>query len=165
MRLHTRTIPTVTSNIGGAKVARWAWLIYAIFVVYGSLVPFDFQPLPFDQAWAAFRQTPFLTLGVESRADWVANGVLYVPLGFLGVRALGGGGARLIAVLASLILAGLLAFAVEFAQLSFPPRTVSQNDLLAECIGSLVGVVAAHALGPWLVRWWQAWRTDVAGGG
>lgn len=157
-----RTIPTVTSNSAGTKVAKWAWLIYATFVVYGSLVPFDFHPLPFDQAWAAFRQTPFLTLGVESRADWIANGVLYFPLGFLGVRALSGGsGARLLPVLVSLTLAGLLAFAVEFAQLAFPPRTVSQNDLLAECLGSLFGVIAAHRLGPWLARWWQAWKNDL----
>ncbi len=163
MPQHThRSIPTVRSNSAGTKVAGWVWLTYAAFVVYGSLVPFDFHPLPFDQAWAAFRQTPFLTLGVESRADWIANGVLYLPLGFLGVRALGGGGARFLPALASLAFAGLLAFGVEFAQLAFPPRTVSQNDLLAECLGSLLGVVAAHRLGPWLARWWQAWKTDSA---
>ena len=142
------------------KVAKWAWLAYAAFVVYGSLVPFDFHPLPFDQAWAAFKQTPFLTLGIESRADWIANGVLYVPLGLFGVRALEGCGVRILPALASLACACLLAFAVEFTQLSFPPRTVSQNDLLAECLGSLIGVVAAHGLGPWLARWWQAWKTD-----
>lgn len=163
MPLHThRTITTVKSDFVGKKVAIWAWLIYAAFVVYGSLVPFDFHPLSLDQAWAAFRQTPFLTLGVESRADWVANGVLYIPLGFLGVRALGGGRVYILPALASLAVAGLLAFAVEFAQLSFPPRTVSQNDLLAECIGSLIGVIAAQFLGPWLVRWWQAWKNDAA---
>ncbi|UCV17375.1 VanZ family protein [Ferribacterium limneticum] len=162
MPLHThRTIATIRSNSDGTKVARWAWLIYATFVVYGSLIPFDFHPLPFDQAWAAFRHTPFLTLGVESRADWIANGVLYLPLGFLGVRALDGG-TRFLPTLASLAFAGMLAFTVEFAQLSFPPRTVSQNDLLAECLGSLVGVVAARGMGPWLARWWQAWRTDSA---
>ena len=110
----------------------------------------------------AFKQTPFLTLGVESRADWVANGVLYVPLGFFGVQVFRGSGTRSVSALASLAFAGLLAFAVEFAQLSFPPRTVSQNDLLAECIGSLVGVIAAFGLGPWLARWWQAWKSDSA---
>lgn len=73
-----------------------------------------------------------------------------------------GGGVRFLSALASLAFASLLAFFVEFAQLSFPPRTVSQNDLLAECFGSLVGVIAAHGLGPWLARWWQAWKTDSA---
>ena len=164
MPLHShRTIPSVRLDSAGSKVARWAWLIYSAFVVYGSLVPFDFRPLPFEQAWVAFRQTPFLTLGVESRADWIANGVLYFPLAFLGVRAFGGSGAGLFSALVSLAFACMLAFCVEFTQLSFPPRTVSQNDLLAECLGSLIGVIAAHGLGPWLARWWQAWKTDSAG--
>ena len=164
MPLHShRTIPSVRLDRKSVKVARWAWLIYSAFVVYGSLVPFDFRPLPFEQAWVAFRQTPFLTLGVESRADWIANGVLYFPLAFLGVRAFGGSGAGLFSALVSLAFACMLAFCVEFTQLSFPPRTVSQNDLLAECLGSLIGVIAAHGLGPWLARWWQAWKTDSAG--
>lgn len=163
MLLNThRTIQAKTSNFVGTKVARWAWFIYATFVVYGSLVPFDFHPLPFDQAWVAFQKVPFLQLGVESRADWIANGVLYFPLGFLGVRALTCSEARLLPALASLIVAGLLAFTIEFAQLSFPPRTVSQNDLLAEILGSLAGVGAAQFLGGWQFRWWHAWRTDAA---
>jgi glycopeptide antibiotics resistance protein len=125
------------------------------------LVPLDFRYLPFDQAWAAFKQTPFLQLGVESRADWVANGVLYVPVGFLGVRALAAPRLGLLPFFA-LATACLLAFVVEFTQLYFPPRTVSQNDLLAECIGSLLGVLGAVGLGPWLARWWQAWALDPA---
>ncbi len=145
------------ARIPGLKAARWAWPAYAAFVVYGSLVPLDFHALPLDQAWQLFKQAPFLTLGVESRADWVANGVLYVPMGLLGARALGTGGSRAGPALLALAIAGVLAFAVEFAQLYFPPRTVSQNDLLAEWLGSLVGVLAALALGPWLDRWRLAW--------
>ena len=57
--------------------------LYAAFVVYGSLVPLEYRPLPPGEAWARFQQIPYLNLGVGSRADWVANGVLYVPLGFL----------------------------------------------------------------------------------
>lgn len=145
-----------------AKTAGWAWLVYAVFVVYGSLVPFDFRPIPLDQAWTAFKHAPFLVLGVESRADWVANGVLYVPMGALGALALGAGGRLGLAAATSLAVACALAFAVEFAQLHFPPRTVSQNDLVAEVLGSLVGVIGAARLGPWLRRWWLAWQSDTA---
>lgn len=134
----------------------WAWFIYALFVIYGSLVPFDFRPLPLEQAWAVFRQTPFLTLGLESRADWIANGVLYVPLGLLGARALGASGHRIVAAFATLLITSLLAFAVEFAQIHFPPRTVSQNDLLAEVIGSMIGIIAAFGLESWLNRFSKA---------
>jgi hypothetical protein len=46
-----------------------AWLAWLAFVVYGSLLPFDWQPLPLAQALARFHDIPFLHLGVESRAD------------------------------------------------------------------------------------------------
>lgn len=120
---------------------------YAFFVVYGSLVPLDFQPLPFGEALARFAHIPYLNLGVGSRADWVANGVLYLPLGVLAARsarALGLGAAAPVLALAAAV---VLAVAVEFLQLFFPPRTVSLNDLLAESIGSALGVLAAPLAG------------------
>lgn len=130
----------------------WAWLGYLGFVVYGSLVPLDFRPMPLEQAWAAFQQIPYLQLGVQSRADWVANGVLYLPLALLGALALSGGRPGVAAALLSLLLATGLAVAVEFTQQFFPPRTVSQNDLLAEGLGSLLGAALSLRVAPWLAR-------------
>lgn len=121
---------------------------YLIFVVYGSLVPLDFNTLPLDQAWQRFRAVPFLQLGVESRADWIANGVLYMPLGFLGTRQLlHAGWPRWVSAATALVLGAVVAVGVEFAQVFFPPRTVSLNDLLAEAIGLALG--AASALASW----------------
>ena len=75
----------------------WALLIYLAFVVYGSLLPFEPRPPPTAGAWEAFLRLPYLELGVASRADWVANLLLYIPLGFLIVgSAQGRGGANLI---------------------------------------------------------------------
>ena len=139
-------------------VAALAALVYLLFVVYGSLVPWDYRPLPLDAAWQRFQQTPFLALGLESRADWVANGVLYVPLGFLLTRALGFMPAPLAGVLA-LALCAAVATGVEFVQLFFPPRTVSQNDLLAEYIGSALGATLALMLERWMGRLRHAWDT------
>ena len=48
---------------------------YVFFVVYGSLVPLQYKAIPLNEAWAAFQNIPFLQLGVESRADWVANAI------------------------------------------------------------------------------------------
>jgi hypothetical protein len=56
-----------------------ACLVYALFVVYGSLVPLDFHPRPLADAWAAVQQIPYLRLGITSRADWVANILLIYP--------------------------------------------------------------------------------------
>lgn len=144
------------------QVAWRAWLAYAAFVVYGSLLPFDYQGLSFEAAWQAFRNAPFLQLGVESRADWVANGVLYVPVGVLGMLALRGTALRPLAPALALAIACALALAVEFAQVFFPPRTVSRNDLIAEAIGSLVGILAAARVGTWGSRLREAWHRDAA---
>lgn len=115
---------------------------YAAFVVYGSLVPLEVQTLSFGDALRQFAQIPFLNLGAENRADWIANGVLYLPLGLLAARALPGLGA-ICAGLVAWIGCTALAVAVEFVQLWYPPRTVSLNDLWAEGIGAALGVLVA----------------------
>ncbi len=142
-----------------------AWLIYVALIVYGSLLPFDFQPRPFQDAWREFLDTPYLRLGVGARADWIANIVLYLPLGFLagawGAVSPRFGkwvGARTIFLL---LLGALVATAVEFTQLYFRPRTVSLNDLLAEGLGLAGGALI------WIVAGTQVsrlWRKFVAGG-
>jgi VanZ family protein len=128
-------------------------LAYLGFIAYGSLVPLQYTPLPLELAWAKFQQTKMLQLGVDSRADWIANGILYIPAGFLVAEWLTGHMSRLFRIpamlLAFAICAGL-AFGIEFTQIFFPPRTVSQNDILAECIGSLFGITLAPYLGHWL---------------
>jgi len=139
-----------------------AWLAYITFVVYGSLLPFDFHPLSLDTALEAFRHIRFLRLGIESRADWVANGVLYVPVGLVTVKLLinvFNGQARSLAVALAIAFGAALAFAVEFTQLFFPARTVSQNDLMAECIGTVIGALVAPALAPWVDRLLGAWQS------
>lgn len=137
------------------------WLAYTFFVVYGSLLPFNFQPLSLDHALDGFRHMPFLRLGIESRADWVANGVLYVPIGLLTARLLIaklGNHWRPVAIVLAMVFGALLAAAVEFTQLYFPPRTVSQNDLLAEAIGTVIGALMAPSLEPWAERLLGAWK-------
>ena len=124
--------------------------LWVAFVVYGSLLPFDFNPLPWDIAWRRLSTAPMLELGIESRADWVANGVLYLPVGFLTtgmlMRAAGRGVSQwLIPGFVGLLFGAVLAVAVEFAQTAFPPRTVSRNDMAAELIGTAVGVLTALA--------------------
>ena len=121
-------------------------IVYTLFVIYGSLVPLDFHPRPWDQTWEMFKHISLLNVGTQGRADWVANGVLYVPVGFLTVtlfthfktyRTL------VLVFIGSLLFSFTLAVTVEFAQLFFPPRTVSINDLIAEFLGSILGAFLA----------------------
>jgi len=119
--------------------------LYALFVVYGSLVPLAFRYRPLGDAWAVFLEIPYLQLGIGSRADWVANILLYIPLAFLLTGALAqhmrAAGAGVLTFLAC----AALALAVEFAQLFFPPRTVSLNDIAAELIGTAIGIALFNA--------------------
>ena len=139
-------------------------LAYLAFVVYGSLVPLEFNRVPFDVAWQQFRDIPYLALGLESRADWIANGVLYFPLGALLATALNDavGRWRLALGALALLCCVVLAVGVEFAQLFFPPRTVSLNDLVAELIGSTIGIALAGLLRAWTDRVRHAWAAGGA---
>lgn len=140
-----------------------AALVCALVIAYLSLVPFDYRPVPLGKAWEVFLHAPLLDLGIFARADWIANLLAYVPLGFFlaatfqGRRSL----QPLLAGVLSIGLAALLAAAVEFTQVFFPPRTVSRNDLIAELLGAAIGTVSwifssAH------LAWWG--RTLQRGG-
>ena len=131
---------------GSPRGLLWlAALVYTAFVIYGSLVPLEFRVLPWDEAVARFGAIRFLTLGVGSRADLVANLILYLPLGFLLMGAITGN-RRSTAMwgtgiaLTGLVVAGL-ALSIEFVQQYFPPRTVSLNDLYAEWAGGALGML------------------------
>ncbi|MGE5321169.1 MAG: VanZ family protein [Hyphomicrobiaceae bacterium] len=141
------------------------WLVafgYTVFVIYGSLVPLKFHALPWDVAVARFSAIPFLKLGIGSRADWVANLLLFIPLTYLWMGAMTAGGGRprnLVATLALVPAATALSVGIEFTQLFFPQRTVSQNDIFAETLGGIIGVMIWWPTGErfrvWLQSWWH----------
>lgn len=138
-------------------------LAWAAFVAYGSLVPLEYKPHP--DAWQAFLHTPWLQLGVGSRADWVANILLYLALAYFATGAVLTSRipAAIRLVLLGLVLSACLAMAVgiEYLQLFFPPRTVSRNDLLAEGIGTALGALFWFISGRRIARMWERF---VAGG-
>ena len=139
----------------------WAGLAYLAFVIYGSLVPLHFKPMSLDQAIAQFREVPFLQLGIGSRADWVANLLLFIPLTFLWSGALGyrrGLPARVLVSMFVFCVAVALCLGIEFTQQFFPPRTVSQNDIFAEAVGGALGILAWWSVGPRWVAWYQGWH-------
>lgn len=146
------------SRILSPPVAARAAFLYAGALVYLSLIPFDYRPLPLDEAWRIFREVPNLDLGILNRADWVANLLAYLPLGFLVAAALQGRDARARpwGWAAAVAVCTLPIFAIEFTQVFFRPRTVSQNDLVAEFLGASVGAAAWFPLRHRLDRWVQA---------
>jgi glycopeptide antibiotics resistance protein len=131
---------------------------FIVLAIYGSLVPLNYRYLPLAEAVERFRAIPFLQLSIEHRADWVANILLFVPIGFctLGMLQVD---RRLSATMWAgqflFVVAGCtaLSVAIEFTQLWFPPRTVSQNDIVAETLGGFVGGAIWLWAGPALTNW------------
>jgi glycopeptide antibiotics resistance protein len=129
----------------------YATLACTGFILYGSLLPFEIRHKTLVEAWDLFRHIPYLRLGVGSRADWIANIVLYIPVSFFADAWLSNGSgicARRINRIALVVVAGAaLAVAVEFTQIWFAPRTVSFNDIIAEIIGTVLGVALWESVG------------------
>ncbi|MFO1428934.1 MAG: VanZ family protein [Candidatus Competibacteraceae bacterium] len=129
-------------------------------IIYGSLIPFDFTPrFSLAEAWETFLKTPYFRIGAEGRADWVANLLIYIPPAFFLCGASGihkPKGRSFLGFFIALSLCGMVAVGVEFTQLYFPPRTVSLNDLLAEFIGTLLGIFLWYLCGKRLYNYWQS---------
>lgn len=145
-----------------ARVAGWRWyltagLLFTAIAIYGSLVPLTYQPRPWDEALAAFAQIRYLQLGVDSRADFVANILLFIPLGFCFMGALRvdrrGRAAAVAAGIGVALSCAALSTAIEFTQVFFPPRTVSINDIVAETTGASIGIIAWALGGGALTGW------------
>lgn len=113
-----------------------------------SLLPLEFRSIPLDHFANNVRNIPFLDLGLYSRADWVANGVVFAPIGFLWCAALTSSRVHGLAALALCVLATSAgAWLLEATQLFFVGRTESLNDIYAEMIGGAVGALAWLVLG------------------
>ncbi len=127
---------------------------FAAFALYGSLVPLEFRPLPWEEAQRRWAEVCAQPIRVESRSDWAANILLFVPLGFFGMAGLcvdRGRSTDWWALPTAAAWAGFSAF-LEFSQLYFPPRVSSINDVAAESLGAAVGITLWIAAGRPLTR-------------
>lgn len=135
----------------------WVGALYVAFIVYGSLVPFAYAPRALAGALTTYSSMPYLRLGIEARADWVANILLFVPMGFLAANAVSAGRPAWARLPVATALCIALAAAVEFAQIFFPPRTVALNDIVAESIGAVVGALLWRWHGARVCAWLLGW--------
>jgi VanZ family protein len=139
----------------------FAALGFIAVVIYGSLVPLHYEPRSWTDAVERFRQIPYLEIGTGHRADWVSNILLFIPLTYLwtGVLTLGLRSRPLTWLFAGMVIvvAAAGSVALEFTQIWFPPRTVSQNDIIAETIGAVAGALlwlgTGRATAEWLGRY------------
>jgi len=137
-------------------------LLYTSFVIYGSLVPLDFVYLPWNEALIKFQNIRYLNLGIGSRADWVANILLFIPLTFLWAAFFHqrSDSFHYFIALVILIIAATLSVSIEFTQLFFPQRTVSRNDIIAEITGAIAGIAIWRLYGQHFNIWLKRWTTS-----
>ena len=164
LRLSRREFPICDTTLRVDAIWRRRMLILGIvavtLLIYASLVPLNYQPLDWTLTIERWKNIPWLQLGVYRRSDWIANGLVVVPAGFLLTGALRyrrgdrtwidwlvdlGASALVLVFLVALVLG------IELVQVWFPPRTVSRNDIWAGWIGALSGVVLWLGLGRRLV--------------
>ena len=131
-------------------------LAVALFIIYGSYVPFQFKQRTWEDATRNYEWALNNRFLPESRADWLANIALGIPLGFalmgwLRLDRRGGMGA-ILAALAIVPLATLFAAMVEFGQLYCVARTCAGSDIWAQGMGSVIGIITWIAAGPWFVK-------------
>jgi VanZ family protein len=152
------------SREGAGGSARLLWAGAAggsvALAAYISFVPFDFR-LP-DAGHLAANLSAALTLSIESRANFLANIVLFVPVGFFGTGALGianplAARLRVVLLLAAMVAAST---AIEATQLLLPGRTPAGSDVFAQLMGGVVGIALWAYVGRELETWWDDRRSE-----
>jgi VanZ family protein len=145
---------------GISPTRRWFLAValgFIAFAIYGSLLPFEVQPVPVAAAWDAFRVAMTSWPRRVSRSDVLANVLLFVPIGFALTGALvAGGRSRLAAAGAGLMalpLAAAISLLCEFLQMFARGRIPSNVDVGAQSVGTALGAVMFVVLGQALAQW------------
>ena len=117
------------NRLASARLLTVVSTLYLLFVFYGSWVPLHFVRLPLTDALSQFTALPFLDPRIESATDWATNFLLLIPLSFLLAQRFLPDQSGFASAFTRIFLVALgigVAFSLEFSQLYFPPRTVSQ---------------------------------------
>lgn len=131
-----------------------------LLVVYASIVPLEFRPLPWAESMERWLSIPWLELSVWERADWIANTLIFIPptfliCGYICSSRNVGRNVLFFQVTIWFVFMALLVVGIELIQIWFPPRTVSWNDIVAGVVGVLLGVLGWLFLGPFIIKWFS----------
>ena len=146
------------------RIALWA-LAYAALLAHLLFIPYAYSPLPFDETLRRFAHIPWLQLGSDQNVALVSRALMFAPLGLLlaaWIAPQPWRGSEIPALLVAGLLGCLWAIGVNLAQLWFPSRTVSLNNLAAEFCGVIGGGLLWTTLGATGLRWR---RQLLSGGG
>lgn len=159
------TPPEPQSFARASTLARAAFAVYALLLVYSGLAPWS--------QWRDLGLSPFsyLTAPVPTHVtnfDLVVNLLAYVPFGALLALALHPLARGWTVVLLALIGGALLAGAIEAVQSFLPTRISSNLDLFTNSAGALLGALLAAPVSSAVIDrgrladWRQHWFSDRA---
>ncbi len=131
---------------------RWLLLLYSLFILYGTFIPFEFsgEAVVVQSQLTRFVSLPFVN-GVRqfSRADLISNVLLFVPFGFLWVGSEIGKNIvnRLWkAFFVVGFIGGFFGLAIEIGQLFSPGRSPSLLDAICNGSGAAIGGLFASGI-------------------
>jgi VanZ family protein len=118
-----------------ARPARVMLLAMTLFIVYGSLFPFDFtaQPLPLSSFLGEYHL-------FANRGDAIDNFFLFVPMGVALQASFARTRERALGAVLSVL---VLAIGIQLVQLWLPSRTASVSDAVWNTVGMAAGMLVA----------------------
>ena len=133
----------------------WAFFLYAAFILYGSLVPLNLRSVSLSEALTLFSELRFLNLDKIPRMDWATNIVLGIPVGFFGLCWITASKNPIMVFMYAVVILLFcltLSITAEFLQIFFSSRVPTINDIVAQFIGAVIGVLIGIACGGTLKR-------------
>jgi VanZ family protein len=121
-------------------VARWLVLASSALILYGSLFPFRFDALSDAGIGELLSNLRFQR---TSRADLVANLLLYMPLGLCLVLSWPARWSRVAALVWTVVVGSALSTGIELVQFYSTSRVSSLTDVVINTIGTFAGGLAA----------------------
>ena len=127
-------------------------VLWGFFIVYGTMLPFDFSATGELIQWRLQRmwERPLRGLG-GSWADVYSNIAFFMPWGFLlATWRVGRGSSWWATLILAMVSGACLSGSVEFVQLFAPKRSPSFVDLATNTFGSVVGALIGWPLARWV---------------
>jgi VanZ family protein len=125
-----------------------AAILYVVVIAYASTIVGVAGPnyVPIDPVEALQRliHIHLVEHGSDQRSDWMGNVVMLVPLGFFMTGWLSPSG--LASKPGAFVLSLGCILAIKYAQLFFPPRTVTLNYVIAQSLGAVIGIFLFAAM-------------------
>ena len=133
-------------------------LAYAALIAHLLFIPYAISPLPLGETLRRFADVRWLELGSDQNVALASRGLMFAPLGLVLAASVSPWPRRRFEILAffvATVLGCAWAVAVNCAQLWFPARTVSLNNVAAEFVGVMGGALTWSALGSTALGWWR----------